>query len=190
MRPAAASRGRPPRRTAKSHGRATVRRDWWLCSGEIDVEPAGGRPHWPIGWPAELEPGDATWRGARLATAAWLNALVESPRPRRARSTLRSRRAGATTRGAGYSSLSYPLVADSRLSATIARFADHLSHLRDFVVNVSEEVVPLPGTRHLRSGPRPGPCFLSVGRDPERPVRLYERRQRSNRAGHAGGGRR
>jgi hypothetical protein len=83
--------------------------------------------------------------GAPDSNAGWLNAVVEGlshDDP----IDFALKRAEITSNGSGYSALSYRLVADSRLSETIARFADRLSRVRHYEIDVSEEISQLlPG---------------------------------------------
>ena len=83
--------------------------------------------------------------GAPDSNAGWLNAVVEGlshDDP----IDFALKRAEITSNGSGYSALSYRLVADSRLSETIARFADRLSRIRHYEIDVSEEISRLlPG---------------------------------------------
>ena len=83
--------------------------------------------------------------GTPASNSGWLNAVVEGlshDDP----IDFALKRAEITNNGAGYSALSYRLVADSRLSETIARFADRLSRVRHHEIEVSEEISQsLPG---------------------------------------------
>lgn len=83
--------------------------------------------------------------GAPNSHPGWVNAVVEGlshDDP----IDVALKRAEITSSGAGYSALSYQLVTDSRLSETIARFADRLSHVRHYEIDVSDEISRLlPG---------------------------------------------
>ena len=83
--------------------------------------------------------------GAPGSNSGWLNAVVEGlshDDP----IDFALKRAEITHNGAGYSALSYRLVAESRLSETIARFADRLSRVRHYEIDVTAEISQaLPG---------------------------------------------
>ena len=190
MRPAAASlvgvRSRPGRvfanRCVAGPGRGA----------RADRRRAG--PTWP-GWPIAWRAGIGAW-GCHLAgqpdsNRGWLNSLMESL-SHNDPIDVALRRADTSNGETGYSSLSYRLVADSRLSETIARFAEHLSHLRDLVVDVPVEIEALlPGTRHLRVRSTPGPlAHIWQMRSATTSSALRRRDPRSHRSGHAGGRRR
>jgi hypothetical protein len=112
--------------------------------GSIDVEPSevariADRLASRLGaWGCHLA-------GAPASNSGWLNAVVEGlshDDP----IDFALKRAEITHNGAGYSALSYRLVADSRLSETIARFADRLSRVRHYEIDVTEEISQaLPG---------------------------------------------
>ena len=97
--------------------------------------------------------------GAPGSNSGWLNAVVEGlshDDP----IDFALKRAEITHNGAGYSALSYRLVADSRLSETIARFADRLSQrpaLRDRCDRGDIASAPRARTSRARSSPEHWP---------------------------------